>query len=481
MKMLSKNLSQYPKCVLSISFLLLICSFVIFSKEPALVGPRNVILLIGDGMDDQQITIARNYLVGAKGRLNLDTLPVRSASQVLTVDEKNPNQVIYVADSANSATAIATGVATSQGRIATTAYDDKDIPTIVELAEVAGLRTGIVSTGAITDATPASFVAHVNQRGCQGPNEMIGAISFDGRRTDCSRDLQGNGGRGSIAEQLAKSDVEVLLGGGLKYFRENISGSGSGETVKQLAEKNNFQLITNRGALKNLALQQKTFKKKLLGLFSEGSMPVKFIGESDREATKVALSENGEFNLPDPFACFSNPEFKEMPTLKEMTQAALGYLSHDNEKGFFLMVESASIDKEAHIRRPCGHIGETLQLDEALSSALVFAEQHPGTLILVTADHGQAAQLIPQQSLFTNLGIPIYSPGYFARIKTPEGGVFGVNYATSNYEGEEEHSGVQVPLYASGSGSQMIPTYVQQPDIFGIMARHLRLLDQPGG
>ena len=52
--------------------------------------PPNVILIIGDGMDDQQITIARNYLVGSNGKLTLDGLPVRSTAQVLTVDESDP-------------------------------------------------------------------------------------------------------------------------------------------------------------------------------------------------------------------------------------------------------------------------------------------------------------------------------------------------------------------------------------------------------
>ena len=119
--------------------------------------PRHVILIIGDGMDEQQITIARNYLKGASGELLLDRLPMRGAAQILTIDDRVNGAPIYVADSANTASSMATGEVTSRGRIATSAGDDHDLKTIVELAKDAGYRTGIVTTASVTDATPAAF------------------------------------------------------------------------------------------------------------------------------------------------------------------------------------------------------------------------------------------------------------------------------------------------------------------------------------
>ena len=53
---------------------------------------RNVILIIGDGMDDTQVTIGRNYLKGAQGRLVIDNMPYRGAVQVLTVHENDPSK-----------------------------------------------------------------------------------------------------------------------------------------------------------------------------------------------------------------------------------------------------------------------------------------------------------------------------------------------------------------------------------------------------
>ena len=69
-------------------------------------------------------------------------------------------------------------------------------------------------------------------------------------------------------------------------------------------------------------------------------------------------------------------------------------------EGFVLVVESASIDKRAHAGDPCGQIGETRALDEAVRVATAFQSRHPETLILVASDHGHAAQIIPWPSLF---------------------------------------------------------------------------------
>ena len=120
---------------------------------------RNLILIIGDGFDDQHVTMGRNYLAGMSGTLTLDRLPFRGAVQIETLSASG--QPVYVADSANTATAIATGAITSIGRVGTD-IADRDLPTIAERAIKAGLRVGLVTTSSITDATPASFLTHVS-------------------------------------------------------------------------------------------------------------------------------------------------------------------------------------------------------------------------------------------------------------------------------------------------------------------------------
>jgi alkaline phosphatase len=98
-----------------------------------------------------------------------------------------------------------------------------------------------------------------------------------------------------------------------------------------------------------------------------------------------------------------------------MTTAALEHL--DDGRSFMLMIESASIDKQSHLRRPCGQIGELAQLDATLALLLDYQRKHPETLVLVTADHSQAAQLIPERSVLAGAA----SPGRFARVRTLEG------------------------------------------------------------
>ncbi len=436
--------------------------------------PRQVILIIGDGMDEQQITIARNYLKGAAGQLLLDHMPLRSAVQILTTEERENGKPEYVADSANTATSMATGAVTSTGRISTSAGTDKDFTTIVELAADAGLQTGIVTTASVTDATAAAFATHINFRLCENPDSMVNVRYKDIPLGDCSPDLKANGGKGSIAEQLAESSLNVILGGGSAHFAP--TAEGETVTVAELAQRQGFQLVTNAAQLATAAPDQ-----RLLGLFAPNTLPVRLQGEGGRaaEAPRPSWLNRlhpylGSVTLPAPMVCEPNPDFSAMPTLQQMTDAALLHLSHENDRGFFLMVESASIDKQSHERKPCGSIGEMEQLDEALASALAFAQTHPHTLVLVTADHSQAAQLVPYESLFAAYPIPIYTPGMVARIVTPEGGHMAVNYATNNFK-QEEHTGAAVPLFGNSEALGLVPPFIQQPQIFTITRDYLGL------
>jgi len=157
-----------------------------------------------------------------------------------------------------------------------------------------------------------------------------------------------------------------------------------------------------------------------------------------------------------------------------MARAALEHLDGGS---FVLMIESASIDKQSHVRRPCGQIGELKQLDDTLKLVLEYAAAHPETLVLVTADHSQAAQLVPETSWLG--GANAASPGHFARVLTPEGVVMGVNYATNDSNLQEDHTGADVPLFAYGAGEGEVPAAVRQTEIFGIMLRHLGLTAPP--
>lgn len=95
-----------------------------------------------DGMGDSEITVARNYHVGASGRLALDRLPFTGAYTTSSIQDANPTLPDYVPDSAATGTAWATDSKTSNGRVSTTAGTDIDLPTILELAQRAGFAQG---------------------------------------------------------------------------------------------------------------------------------------------------------------------------------------------------------------------------------------------------------------------------------------------------------------------------------------------------
>ena len=422
---------------------------------------QNVVLFIDDGVDDHQLTIARNYLLGSSGAFVFETFDHRAVARVLTVLEDDPRRPEYVGDSASGGTAIATGVVTSRRRIATRAGTGESVPTLLEV--VGDKRTGIVTTSSITDATPASFVAHIRSRYCQGPFEMLPTA----RDPRCPGDLKGNGGAGSIAEQIAASGVDLLLGGGYSYFDQP---DEAGVSVLDRARDAGYQIVRDADALDAAA----RIPGPLLGLFGGATLPVEWIGEGGEQARPVRLAANGEAIAPEPFRCVENPEFGARPTLKAMTQLALTRLE-STESGFVLMIESASIDKQAHAGNPCGQIGETRALDEAVQVAVTFQERHPDTLILVASDHGHSPQIVPWPSLFAALrDEPQYPPGKVARVRTPEGGVMAVSYGTNEHY-REEHTGTDVPVYAQGPGAAAVRGLIRQSDLFGIVRRALAL------
>lgn len=485
-------------------------AMLVATLSPPINAAQNVILIIGDGMDDQQITMARNYLHGAEGALTLDSMPARAAVQVITRGSEQPFKPIYVADSANSATAIATGVTTSRGRISTS-VEDADLRLISQDLKEAGYAVGIVSTASVTDATPAVFMANISRRFCENPGAMKGEQGRGLFTADCPEDLIANGGKGSISEQIARSPVDLVLGGGMKHF-EPLEESGQ-QTVLDLARRQGFRVLeslddiaamtaeltsgaetaqeievsnhrsegaSDANGMADAVAEAKTAMQvnsipRLLGLFTPSTMPVRWIsstGEAARHPEPSVLNHVheylGEVELPEPVSCVPNAAYGNTPPLASMTELAIQQLSQRSDKGFFLMVESASIDKQSHARRPCGQIGELAQLEESLQVALAFAEKSPGTVVLVTADHGQAAQIIPDGSMFAGYGIPVYTPGQLQRVITPEGSVMSMNYATNEFQAEE-HTGVNVPLFGNEAAAPFVRPFMQQSDLHSLI------------
>ena len=152
-----------------------------------------------------------------------------------------------------------------------------------------------------------------------------------------------------IAEQLVESEVDVILGGGLEYFLPlDSAGSSRADQLNLISnfEERGYSIVLNRQAM----IEEDS--DRIVGFFSPGGLPSK----------------------------------NRIPSLSEMTSKAVENLS-SKENGFFLMIEGSQIDWGGHANNTPYVLREVKDFDDAIGVVLSFAEQNPGTLVIVTADH----------------------------------------------------------------------------------------------
>ena len=419
--------------------------------------PKNVILFIGDGMGDSEVTSARYYQYGARGRLNVDKLPVTGFQTHWSV--KPDGKPDYAPDSASTGTMWATGEKTideriSQGPSAAEKIPGKNLATILEKAQKAGKKTGNVSTAEITDATPAVLNSHISLRGCQGP--------ADTDKT-CASESKKAGGLGSIAEQTVDHKVDVVLGGGRNRFAQTITGGpGTGKTVEQYATQNKGYTEVNDAA--GLAAAKRS-DRPLLGLFTGGTMTTEWTGP------QATLGEGTPAQK-----CKTDNRPANEPSLPAMTKKAIDLLEGDRD-GFFLQVEGASIDKQDHAANACGQIGEMVAFDNAIAVAQAYARKHPDTLILVTADHAHTSQIVAEDSNKDGT-TPNNSPtGYSNNLITADDQVMRITYGTAGGTERptpppsQQHTGTVVPIWGQGPGSAAVSGTTDHTDLFDLINR----------
>ncbi|GAA5102057.1 alkaline phosphatase [Wohlfahrtiimonas larvae] len=405
---------------------------------------KNVILFIGDGMGDSEITIARNYAEGAGGAFKgLDALPFTGQYTHYSLD-KTTQKPDYVTDSAASATAWSSGVKSYNGALGVD-VNGQSVPTMIEMAKAAGLATGNVSTAEIQDATPAAQASHISKRKCYGPTATA---------TLCPEAALENGGLGSITEQYINTRADITLGGGLKSFKEIAkAGQWEGKSLLDQAKERGYIIVTNADEL--AAIKSANQNTPVLGLFSDGNMPVRWKGPKAEYNGNKKAAIKCEVN---------DARTADIPTLAMMTEKAIDVLSQ-NDKGFFLQVEGASIDKEDHAANACGQIGETVDLDEAIQVGLKFAQQHGDTLIIVTADHAHSSQIIPNDS---------DAPGLTQTLTTKDGMPMTISYGNSDSD-SQNHTGAQLRIAAYGPQAGNVVGLLDQTDLFFIIRNALKL------
>ena len=236
-----------------------------------------------------------------------------------------------ITDSAAGATAIATGYRTKNKHLSVDA-NNKSLKTFLDLAEEKGLSTGLVVTDNVAGATPAAFYAHYYSR-------------YD---------------KQMITNQFLESNIDVVIGGGTKYFTTEITGAGGElKSVTDELKAKGYKFYYDYKSLNEAPAEEKIF-----GLFEEEEVP-----------------KADERNY----------------TLGELESIAIRHLNL-NEKGFVMMVEGSQIDWAGHDNESDYLRSELNDFKTAIDTASAFAERDRNTLVIVTSDHETGGMAITEGS-----------------------------------------------------------------------------------
>ena len=280
-------------------------------------APKNIIVIIGDGMGPNDITLAEKYSedVYEFGTV-LNQIPHHGLATTHSANAR-------VTDSAASGTALSTGVKTNNGYIGKDAKGN-DLKTMAERAWEAGKKVGIITDEDLSGATPTSFVVHNISRSNNAElcNSMVAFMP-------------------DVLMCKNYSDVDVCL------------------------------TEENREVIKNNYIVAKRFDRYIEVLDTDPNCEKSFFGNLN--GYSATASDN----------------------LAQCAQVAFKRLQ--NEKGFFLMIESAGTDKYGHNGSIDGKLASVITLDRTVAAALLFMEKNPDTLLIVTSDHETGGIRIPEE------------------------------------------------------------------------------------
>ena len=374
-------------------------NFEVVAAVPQGRRAKNVIYLIGDGFGIAHRTAARIMGQGvqlgkANSKMAIDSMPYTAIAQTHSLNS-------IITDSAPGAHCYSTGNKANNNEEGVfpddtaAAFDNPRIEYMgAYLLRTSGKTMGIVTTADVFDATPAAFAIHTSNRGAG--------------TGICDQYLD---------EGVTNRGLRVLLGGGRKWFlgagtngsaratssdyvlptdiasRWGVPAGASDPSRDLLSEfiKAGFNYAPDKTSLDLLPSNT----TRLLGLFSFSNMNV---AKDKIDKRRGASSVVDDFGFPD------------QPMLDEMTAKALQVLSK-NKNGFTLMVEAASIDKQAHAMDTERWILDTLEFDRAVATARAFLATDPDTLIVVCADHECAGVNIIGASRVTNAKLTELSQG----------------------------------------------------------------------
>lgn len=449
---------------------------------------KNVILFIGDGMGITTLTASRileGQLRGESGeenRLSFEEFPFSALSKTYSANQQT-------SDSAPTMSAIISGIKTDEGVLSVNqnvvhgdyqTVKGNETTTLLEMAEMKGLSTGIVTTARLTHATPGACYAHTCDRDWESDADIStrSKDAFTAKFPDIARQL---------IEFPYGDGLEVAMGGGRPKFlpKDEIDPEYSDKKGERLDGRDLTKEWVSKYKDSNYIFDKKGFDaidakktKHLLGLFERSHLQYEY----DRPKDK-----GGE------------------PSLSEMTSKSIDILSN-NKKGFFLMVEGGRIDHAHHDGNAFRALTETIELSNAVRTALSKVNLDE-TLIIVTADHSHTFNMGGYPIRGNNiLGLTQEVDGKGMLEEKPRTDKNGKPYTTLNYANgkgarggerpkltqsevtnpdykqeaivplsDETHGGEDVAIYATGVNAYLIRGSMEENWTFFVMADALRL------
>lgn len=329
---------------------------------------KNVIFMVGDGMGLSQIT-AGMYANG--NSIAFEKFRKIGFHKCYAYND-------LVTDSAAGATAFSTGHKTYNGAIGV-GPDTLALETILEEAEDRGYHTGMVTSSTIVHATPASFIAHNRLR----------------------RNYE------EIAADFLDTDIDLFIGGGLKYFNRRQDGR---DLTAELEQKGYFM--------------SDYFKEDLNQIdFSKHSK----LGYLTSDADPLPVAQGRDY-------------------LPSATSKALDFLhaKSKDEKGFFLMIEGAQIDWGGHANNGEYIVSEMIDFSKTIDVVWEFIQNHPETTVIITADHETGGLAINKGSRLDSLDMRF----------------------TSDY-----HTADMIPVFAEGPGDEEFMGIYENTAVYNKMRR----------
>ncbi len=329
-------------------------------REPVDAGGRNVILFIADGGSVATNTAARLLSRGMDQGFYNDRLAFETFEEIGLLSTSGTDSIMT--DSANSASSYNTGhksAVNATGVYADNspdAYDDPRVETFAEMVKrTRGMSVGIVATSYQQDATPAAVWGHSRERNTRSRSDFpLQAIGFEG----------------TLGTPFTPIMPDVYLGGGARYMLPNtVEGSIRPDETDVFAEYEaaGYTVVTTAD---DLDAAVAAGNAPLLGTFASNDL-------------NVWLDRN---------VYTDNLENETQPGLVDMTTAALEVLSQ-NENGFYLQVEAASVDKQFHPMDFERALADMIEFDRTIAATVEYLEAEglmDETLIVVTADHGHS-------------------------------------------------------------------------------------------